>query len=96
MPGHDAIQLAERVVGILGFPERAGDRIEGHAEAVAMAVGEHLLDVRADLAAHRRTGGEERIVGRRGAVAVEADDHAGQVCVVGRGAAERVVDLRRR
>ena len=69
----------------------ARHRIEGHAEAVAQAVGEDLLDVRADLAADRRAGGEERIVRGRRAVVVQPQDHAGQVRVVRLRAAELIV-----
>ena len=66
--------------------------VERHAEAVAVAVREHLLDVGADLAAHRGARREERVVGRRGAVVVEPQDDAGEVGVVGGRPAERVVD----
>ena len=73
------------------IPELAGDGIEGHAEAVAEAVREDLLHVGADLAADRRAGGEERVVGRRRAVVVEPQDDAGEMRVVGLRAAELVV-----
>ena len=66
-------------------------RVEGHAERVADAVGEQLLDVRADLAAHRRAGREERVVGGRRAVVVQAHDHARAVGVIGRRSAELIV-----
>ncbi len=58
----DAVQLAERVVAVLLQPERARLRVDSHPEAVAVTVREDLLDVGADLAAHRRAGGEERVV----------------------------------
>ena len=56
-----------------------------------MPVGEDLLDVGADLAADRCAGGEERVVGGRGAVVVEPQDDAGEVGVVRLWAAELVV-----
>ena len=93
-PGLDAVQLAERVVAVLGFPQGAGVRIERHAEPVAVAVREHLLDVRTDLAAHGGAGGEERIVGRRAAIVVQPQDDAGEMGVVRRRTTEGVVHER--
>src|SRR5205814_1192368 len=57
------------------------------------AVGEYLLDVAADVAAHLFAGFEEGIVGRSGAVGVEAEDDAGEVCGVGLRAAELIIGL---
>jgi hypothetical protein len=75
------------------LPQRTRDRIERHPEAVADAVGEDLLHVRAGRAADRRAGGEEGIVGRRGAIVVQAKDHAGEVRVVRLRTAELVVGV---
>ena len=62
-----------------------------------MAVGEDLLDVGADFAAHRRAGGEERVVGRRACrPSFSRRITPVRVRVVRRGSAERVVHLRRR
>ena len=61
-----------------------------------MPVREDFLNIRADLAAHRGARGEERIVGGRGAVGVEPQDHPREMGVIGRRSAERVVDERRR
>src|SRR5215217_1305211 len=74
-------------------PTGSRSRVDGEAEAVAAAVGENLLDVAADVAAHRGAGAEERVVLRGAAVAVEAEDHAGVVRRVGLGPAELVVRL---
>ena len=51
--GLDAVDLVEGVLAVLLVPEVAGVGIERHAEAVADAVGEDLLDVGADFAADR-------------------------------------------
>ena len=56
-----------------------------------MPYREDLLEVLARLAADRLANAEERVVGRRAAVVVEAQDQAGQVRVVGFGSAELVV-----
>ena len=56
-----------------------------------MPVGEDLLDVGADLAADRCAGGEERVVGGRGAIVLQPQDDAGEVGVVRLRAAELVV-----
>jgi hypothetical protein len=85
------VHLAEAVVAVLLLPKGTGDRVEGHPEAVPEAVGEDLLDVRADLAADRRACTEERIARRRRAVVVEPEDDAGQVGVVRLRAAELIV-----
>src|SRR5206468_7683755 len=45
----DQAQLGERVVAVLLQPEVAAPRIEVEAEAVAEAVGEHLVEVGGDL-----------------------------------------------
>ena len=50
LSGGDAVDLVERVVAVLLVPQNAGARVDGQSEAVADAVGEDLLDVRADLA----------------------------------------------
>ena len=93
-PRNDPVQLAECVVGVLRFPETAADRVERHAESIAVAVGENLLDVGSDFAAHCGTGGEERVVGRGGTVIVQSQDDAGKMGVVGGRSAECVVDKR--
>src|SRR5262245_2251867 len=46
--GNDAIQLAERVIAVLCFPQRAAIRVERHAEGIAMSVRKDLLEVGAD------------------------------------------------
>ena len=48
-PRQDQVQLGERVVAVLLQPQVAGPRVEVEAEAVAEAVGEHLVDVGGDL-----------------------------------------------
>ena len=83
--GLDVVDLAERVVAVLGVPQVAGERVEGQPEAVAGAVREHLREVRAGLAAHLGAGLDERVVGRRAAVVVEPQDDAGQIRSTGSG-----------
>ena len=91
MPARHAIELGKAVVAVLLQPESAAVRIERHAEAVAMAVRKHLLDVRAGLASDRRARREEGIVGWRRSVQVQPQDDAAQVRVVGRRAAKLIV-----
>jgi hypothetical protein len=79
--GLDAVQLVEAVIAVLLLPQRTRDRVECHPEAVADAVSEDLLHVRAGRAAQRRAGGEEGVVGRRAAIIVQAKDDAGEVRV---------------
>ena len=43
--GLNAVDLVEAVVSVLLFPERPGDGIEGHPEAVANPIREDLLNV---------------------------------------------------
>ena len=86
-PDSTRLISSKAVVAVLLLPQVAAERVERHAEAVADAVGEDLLDVVADLAADGRARGEERVVGRRRAVVVQPQDHAGEVRVVRLGAA---------
>src|SRR5205085_9562297 len=87
----DAVDLVERVVAVLLRPERAARGVEVHPEAVAYAVGEDLLDVGGRLSRLEGLYVRVRVVGGRRAVVVESEDDAGQVRVVGLGAAELVV-----
>ena len=48
-PRLDQVQLGERVVAVFLQPEFAAPRIEVEAKAVAVPVGEHLVDVGGDL-----------------------------------------------
>ena len=90
-PGRRSVQLGEAVVAVLLLPEVTRFRVEGHPEAVAEAVREDLLEIRADLAAHRGPDAEERVAPRRRAVVVEPEDHAGEVGVVRLRPAELIV-----
>ncbi len=83
--GHEVIDLVEGLRPVLRLPEVARLGIEGQPEAVAHAVGEHLVD-RIGLV-HVRV---ERIVGRERAVVVHAEHDAG---VVGRRARGDVLEL---
>jgi hypothetical protein len=56
-----------------------------------MAVRKHFLDVRSDLAPHRRARCEEGIVGRCGSIQIQPQHNTAQVRVVGGGAAELIV-----
>jgi hypothetical protein len=56
------IELVKRVLAIFLFPERPRQRIERHAKAVADAIREDALNVRADLSANDRTDLEKRVV----------------------------------
>lgn len=90
-PGLDPVDLIEAVVAVLLIPQAPGDRIEVDPKAVAEFVGEDLLEVRAGLAADACPDDEERVVGGRGAVGVETEDHPAEVSVIGLRTAELVV-----
>ena len=92
-PGGDVVHLVECVIAVLRLPQEAGLRVEGEAEAVAVAVRVDLLDVGADVTARFGAELEERVVGRGGAVRVEPEDHPGVVGVVGLRPTELVVGL---
>jgi hypothetical protein len=87
MPGTTRLSSL-KASSAFGFPEMAAERIERHAEAVAVPVRIDPLDVAADFTADRRTCSEERVVGGRRAVRIQAKDDAGEVCVVRGGATE--------
>ena len=91
LTGRNPIDLVERVVAILLVPQEAGARIDGQPKAVADAVGEDLLNVRADLAPDAAAEVEERIVPRRRAIVVEAENDAAEVGVVGLRPAKLVI-----
>ena len=90
-PGSARLISLKRVVAVLLLPQVAAERVERHAEAVADAVGVDLLQRRAVAAAALGAEPVERVVLGRGAVGVQAQDHAGQVLGVGVRAAELVV-----
>ena len=90
----DAVELVERVVGVLLVPEASGDRIERHAERVSQAVGEEPPNVRTGLSP--AGDAHERVVARRRAVVVQAEDGTAQMRVVRRRPAELVVGRRGR
>ena len=74
--GVDPLDFVEGVVAVDLNPQVLRERIEGHAEAVAEAVGEHLAQVRGDFAAHPLGGAPERIVPRRRSVVVQPQHDA--------------------
>ena len=120
----DSIDFVERAPTILGRPQVALLRVEGHAEAVADAIGKDALKVAAHLVSERAETVtvsvvflfvvdlvlavvtivpivssaqlQERIVARRAAVVVEAEDHARQVRVIRRRPAKIIVRHRTR
>src|SRR5262249_56412568 len=73
---------------------RPAHGIERHAEAVPVPVREDLLDIGADLATHGSACSEEWIVGWGRSVVVQPQNDAGEMGVVGRRPAKRIVDLR--
>src|SRR5262249_18743940 len=76
------VDLVERVLAVLLGPKAAPLRVEGHAEAVADAVGKDVLDVRRDLAADLLSDLEEGVVLGGGPVVAEPQDHPGEMSVV--------------
>ena len=90
-PGVDPLDFVEGVVAVDLNPQVLRERIEGHAEAVAEAVREHLAQVRGDFAPHPLGGPPERIVPRRRSVVVQPQHDAAQMRVVRGGAAELIV-----
>ena len=88
----DAVDLVERIFAVFLLPETAGQRIEGHPEAVANAVGEDALDVagRSRRRLQRPRSKNGLSVGRR-AIVVQAEDHAGEMRVVRIRSAELIV-----
>src|SRR6185503_6568891 len=91
----DPIDFIEGVIAIFLIPKRAADRIECEPEAVADAVREYFLDIRARLPADLRASGEEWIVRRRAPIVVQSEDHTGEMVVVGLRAPELIVGRRR-
>src|SRR5207244_3973072 len=75
--GNDPIQLAVSIVRILRIPEIAAQGVERHAETIAVAIGEDLLNVGANLASHCGANGEERIVRGRGSILVHTQNDTG-------------------
>jgi hypothetical protein len=94
MPGWTRLSSSKESSPFCWSHRFPGDGVEGHPEAVAHAVGEDLLDIRAGLAATGGARREEGVVGGRRAV-VEAQHDPGQVRVVRLGPAELVVGGRR-
>jgi hypothetical protein len=71
LPRLDPVQLVEGVLAFSCVHSEGDTGIEAHPDAVARAVGEDPLDVRADLAADGGPRVEERVVGQGGPVVVQ-------------------------
>ena len=91
MPGTIAVDLTEAVIAVFLHPEVTGKGIHCHAKAVAMPIGEDLLDIFTDLTTHLGAGREERVIFRSCAIRVETQDHTCQVSIIGLRSAELII-----